>query len=184
MDGGVAPDNGDDRPASNRRAHDALAETSRALSLAFDLALPPVCPACREPIAAGGGLCARCWAKLSFIARPYCERLGTPFAHDPGPGILSARAIADPPAFGRARAAVRYDEIARVLVHGLKYGDRLELAPTLGRWMAEAGREVLAGADALVPVPLHWASPVGKALQSSGAAGQSHIRIERRPGDA
>jgi len=38
----------------------------------------------------------------------------------------------------------------------LKYGDRLDLAPTMGRWMARAGGELLADADALVPVPLHW----------------------------
>ncbi|MEZ5789229.1 MAG: double zinc ribbon domain-containing protein, partial [Xanthobacteraceae bacterium] len=68
------------------------------LSRAVDLVLPPVCAACREPVTGSGGLCARCWAKLSFIARPYCERLGTPFAHDPGPGVLSVQAIADPPA--------------------------------------------------------------------------------------
>jgi ComF family protein len=66
------------------------------------------------------------------------------------------QAIADPPAYHRARAAVRFDDVARALVHSLKYGDRLDLAPTMGRWMASAGRELLAGADALVPVPLHW----------------------------
>src|SRR5262249_44688440 len=77
-------------------------------------------------------------------------------AGDPGPGIVSMRAIADPPAYRRARAAVGYDEIARVLVHSLKYGDRLDLAPTLGTWMAQAGAGLIAEADALVPVPLHW----------------------------
>jgi len=41
-------------------------------------------------------------------------------------------------------------------VHALKYGDRIELAPLMGRWMARAGHELLAQADALVPVPLHW----------------------------
>jgi ComF family protein len=51
---------------------------------------------------------------------------------------------------------VRYDDVARALVHAFKYGDRLDLAPTLGRWMAQAGRELLEDADALVPVPLHW----------------------------
>jgi ComF family protein len=65
-------------------------------------------------------------------------------------------AIADPPAYHRARAAVRYDDISSKLVHALKYGDRLDLAPTMGRWMANAGRELLADADGLVPVPLHW----------------------------
>ncbi len=65
-------------------------------------------------------------------------------------------AIADPPAYHRARAAVRFDEVARALVHGLKYSDRLDLAPMMGRWIGQAGRELLAEADALVPVPLHW----------------------------
>jgi len=41
-------------------------------------------------------------------------------------------------------------------VHAFKYGDRLDLAPLLGGWMARAGAELLDGADALVPVPLHW----------------------------
>jgi predicted amidophosphoribosyltransferase len=71
------------------------------------------------------GLCPTCWSKLFFIRRPYCERLGIPFVYDPGPGILSMEAIADPPAYQRARAAVRFDEISRALVHALKYCDRL-----------------------------------------------------------
>lgn len=120
-----------------------------------DAALPPLCAACREPVA-GDGLCPACWSRLSFVAPPYCPRLGIPFVYDPGPGILSMQAIADPPAYNRARATVRFDEVSRALVHALKYGDRLDLAPVMGRWTATAGREILAGADALVPVPLHW----------------------------
>jgi ComF family protein len=123
--------------------------------LAVDVALPQLCASCREPVE-GTGLCAGCWSRLSFIAPPYCERLGIPFPFDGGPGLLSMEAIADPPAYNRARAAVRYDAVARTLVHALKYGDRLDLAPTMGRWMANAGRQLLAEADALVPVPLHW----------------------------
>jgi ComF family protein len=130
--------------------------TARAmLNFALDLALPRLCAACRAPVE-GQGLCPTCWSKLSFITRPYCERLGIPFVYDPGPRILSMEAIADPPAYHRARAAVRFDEISRALVHGLKYGDRLDLAPMLGRWLSHAGRELLSEADALVPVPLHW----------------------------
>jgi ComF family protein len=126
------------------------------LRLTLDIALPPLCPACREPVGESLGLCAQCWSKLSPIAPPYCARLGIPFAYDPGPGILSMQAIADPPAYTRARAAVRYDDVARTLVHALKYGDRLDLAPVMGRWMARAGRELLSDTDIIVPVPLHW----------------------------
>ena len=79
------------------------------LRAALDLALPRLCAACREPVE-GEGLCPACWSKLSFFTRPYCERLGIPFVYDPGPGILSMEAIADPPAYQRARAAVRFDD--------------------------------------------------------------------------
>jgi ComF family protein len=137
--------------------------------LTLDAALPPLCPACREVVGESAGLCAACWSKLSPIERPFCERLGIPFVYDPGPGILSMQAIADPPAYTRARAAVRYDEVARALVHAFKYGDRLDLAPTMGKWMARAGQELLADADAIVPVPLHWRRSWARRFNQSAA---------------
>jgi ComF family protein len=78
-------------------------------------------------------------------------------------------AIAAPPSFDRARAAVRYDGVARDLVHAFKYGDRLDLAPVMGRWMARAGRELFGQADALVPVPLHWRRQWARRLNQSAA---------------
>ncbi|HTQ83437.1 MAG TPA: ComF family protein [Pseudolabrys sp.] len=148
-----------------------------ALRLALDMALPPLCPSCREPLGDGIGLCASCWSKLSFIEPPYCARLGIPFLYDPGPGLLSMEAIANPPAYDRARAAVRYDDVARALVHRFKYGDRLDLAPLMGRWMARAGGELLANADALIPVPLHWrrlwARRFNQSAALAGAIGQA-----------
>jgi ComF family protein len=139
-----------------------------AAKFALDIALPTLCVACREPVD-GEGVCAECWAKLSFIEPPCCPRLGIPFVYDPGPELLSMEAIANPPAYRRARAAVRYDEVARTLVHALKYHDRTDLAPTMGRWMARAGRELLDEADVLVPVPLHWRRAWGRRYNQSGA---------------
>ena len=78
-------------------------------------------------------------------------------------------AIANPPAYQRARAAVRYDDVARTLVHSLKYQDRTDLAPTMGRWMARAGQELLGEADVLVPVPLHWRRGWSRRYNQSGA---------------
>jgi ComF family protein len=146
----------------------ARATFRHAARLALDIALPTLCVSCREPVS-GEGVCATCWAKLSFIAPPYCPRLGIPFVYDPGPDLLSMEAIANPPAYARARAAVRYDDVARTLVHALKYQDRTDLAPAMGRWMARAGRELLAEADALVPVPLHWRRSWGRRYNQSGA---------------
>ena len=139
-----------------------------AARLALDIALPTLCVACREPVD-GEGVCATCWAKLSFIAPPFCPRLGIPFVYDPGPDLLSMEAIANPPAYARARAAVRYDDVARTLVHALKYQDRTDLAPAMGRWMARAGSELLEEADALIPVPLHWRRGWSRRYNQSGA---------------
>src|SRR3954462_13150668 len=150
-----------------------FASTAR---LALDIALPTLCVACREPVA-GLGVCAECWAKLSFIAAPFCPRLGIPFVYDPGPDLLSMEAIANPPAYQRARAAGRYDDVARTLVHALKYQDRTDLAPAMGRWMARAGRQLLDGADVLVPVPLHWRRGWSRRYNQSGALARS---IERQ----
>ena len=140
----------------------------RAARLALDIALPTLCVACREPVD-GDGVCSECWSNLSFIAPPYCPRLGIPFVYDPGPELLSMEAIANPPAYARARAAVRYDDVARTLVHALKYQDRTDLAPAMGRWMARAGCELLEEADALVPVPLHWRRGWSRRYNQSGA---------------
>ena len=147
----------------------------------LDIGLPPLCPTCREPVADPGALCAQCWSKLTFISRPYCERLGIPFAYDPGPGVLSMEAIADPPSYNRARAAVRYDETARTMVQAFKYGDRLDLAPAMGRWMVTAGRELLNDTDALVPVPLHWRRLWSRRFNQAAMLAQTIARVAAVP---
>jgi predicted amidophosphoribosyltransferase len=121
----------------------------------IDVILPPTCLACRTPVGEGGGLCPQCWVGAGFIERPYCERLGTPFPSDHGGPLISPAALAEPPAYARARAVARYGDVVRDLIHLLKYGDRLDLTQALGRWMTRAGAELLADADTLVPVPLH-----------------------------
>ncbi len=128
---------------------------ARAAASVVSLVYPPVCAACSASTGQSHGLCAQCWASLTLITRPYCERLGTPFALDLGGALISPAAMADPPVFARARAVCGYDDIARALVHKLKYGDKPELAITMGNMMALAGRELAQDADLIVPVPLH-----------------------------
>jgi predicted amidophosphoribosyltransferase len=127
-----------------------------ALRVVLDFALAQLCPCCREPVSEGKGLCAPCWSKLSLIEPPYRIRLEFHLPMTRGPGLLSMEAIADPPAYKPGSCRPPYDDVASTLVHGLKYSDRLDLSPMMGRWMARAGHELLADADALVPVPLHW----------------------------
>ena len=55
----------------------------------------------------------------------------------------------------RARAALIYGDVSRDLVLSLKYQGRRDGLFVLGGWMANAGKELLADADLIVPVPLH-----------------------------
>lgn len=154
------------------------------LQIVFDPALPSLCPSCRELIGNSPGCVPP--------AGQGCLRAAVDsFVYDPGPGILSMQAIADPPAYHRATAAMRYDEISRSLVHAFKYGDRLDLAPAIGRRMARAGRELLAEADLIVPVPLHWRrlrarrfnqSPLWPGSWAISAAFRSTLRRSSGPG--
>jgi len=122
---------------------------------AVDLLLPPACPACRGASGSGAALCADCWASVRFLAPPLCPVLGTPFAHEMRPGIVSAAVLADPPPFARARSAVVYEDTARRLVHALKYRDRHEVAGFMAKAMMRAGRELLVDSELIVAVPLH-----------------------------
>src|ERR1700722_5314541 len=128
----------------------------RLAQAALDSLYPPTCLACRAATERHGALCPRCWRAMRFIERPFCERLGTPFEHDLGQGLISPQAMADPPAFSRARAVARFEDgPARTLVHRLKYSDRADLSRPIASWTARAGVDILPDADLLAPVPLH-----------------------------
>lgn len=149
-----------------------------------DTAIPPLCMLCEAIVDAPGGCCSNCWRKIRFVTRPFCEITGAPFSHDPGDGMLSAEAIADPPPYGRCRSAVLYDDEIRRLVGGLKYSDRLDLAPWLARWMVTAGRELFEENPVIIPVPLYSLRQIGRRYNQSAELAR-HIawltNLEYRP---
>jgi ComF family protein len=127
----------------------------RPWTMFADLLYPPTCAGCGVSTGMHRSLCPKCWWSVRFIERPYCEVLGSPFSHDLGRGILSAGAIADPPPFDRLRSAAVHDGVIRDLVHGLKYRDRIDLAPMMASWMLRASDGAISACDGLIPVPLH-----------------------------
>ena len=161
----------DDRPdvPQTRQRGTLVSALGRALRGIADSVIPPVCLACAQPISDHDALCATCWRGVAFIRQPLCDRLGLPMpfggggSPDDGP-LISAAAAAAPPDYDRARAVAVFNadtdrgdgegRVLRDLVHGLKYADRLEARRLLGRWLTEAGRDLFAGADLIIPVPL------------------------------
>jgi len=96
--------------------------------------LAPPCAACARPLdrPLAGAVCDACWTALA-----------------PRPSPFTLARIA------RAAAIGPYEGPLRALLHALKYDGRRSIAPRLGSLMAVHGRDVLAGADVAVPVPLH-----------------------------
>src|SRR5262245_48083832 len=125
-----------------------------ALAACADLIVPPCCLVCRARVGGHHLLCAACWRQVNFIRPPLCDVLGIPLPFDTGGRTVSAAALARPPAYHRARAVAHYRGAMRTLVHQLKYADRHDARTLLARWLAESGRDLLAGADVIVPVPL------------------------------
>lgn len=127
----------------------------RAIRMAVDAVLPPICLSCGALVSEPGALCPECWAKVGFLAAPQCQCCGTPFDVELGPDALCGRCMDEPPVWRRARAVFAYDDSSKPLVLRFKHADRIEGAPAFARWMARAGADLLAEADIIVPVPLH-----------------------------
>lgn len=117
-----------------------------------------------------------------------------PFPHPMGEDAVCAECARERYSWDRVRAVLRYDKHSRRLVLGLKHGDRTHVARAFGRWMHRAGSEILADADLLVPVPLHWtrlfqrrynqAALLARAIRSAGGppvAADWLVRRRRTP---
>lgn len=155
----------DGSPQSGRRWTGTL---QRLMHRALDTVMPPRCLACGETTWTPDSLCAACWQTLRFIDRPFCDACGLPL--DCGPAdeaLLCGGCSATHPPFTRARAALVYGDGSSRLILGFKNGDRTDAVPVFSRWMARAGRDLLADADVLVPVPLHWTRLLARRFNQS-----------------
>lgn len=137
---------------------------AQALQVGLDallsVVLAPPCAACGTLLEhpTSGPVCEACWRSIRPLTPPLCDRCGDP--------LPTWRSISVPLArcprcrrtrreVDRARAIGAYDGALRAVIHALKYEGRRSLARPLAALMRLRGEEVLAGADFLVPVPLH-----------------------------
>lgn len=122
----------------------------------LDGLMPPQCLSCGTAVDRHGGVCAACFSRIAFITRPYCNICGVPVETFDNDDIMCGACIRERPAFRCARAVFAYKDEGRDLVLQLKHADRTDLARHLAPWMTREGAEVIATADVIVPVPVHW----------------------------
>ena len=152
-----------------------LTRAGRAL---LDILLPPHCVTCDAPVQAQGQFCPDCFRQTGFVTEPCCIHCGVPFTHaDQGhEDRLCPSCRDDPPPWGRARGALRYDAQSRRVILPLKHADRPEHAAALAPLMARAGAALLRDADLLVPVPLHRARLVARSYNQAALLAQALTR--------
>jgi ComF family protein len=117
---------------------------------------PSACPACSGPLArpSAGPLCDACWDTLPRHTGRLCG-CGEPLAD--GAPLPCGRCRRGLGAFTSGASLGPFAGSLRVLVHELKYRGRRRCAGRAARLLLDAPAvcRVLAGAEVLVPVPLH-----------------------------
>jgi predicted amidophosphoribosyltransferase len=153
------------------------------------LVAAPRCAACDVLLEhpTEGPVCARCWQAIPRLTPPVCRRCGIPLAswraadHN---ALVCARCRRAPGVLDAARAWGEYDGSLRAIIHAFKFDPRPSLAIRLGAAMRDAGRELIDGADAVVPVPLHvsreWRRGFNQAEALAATLGLPVWRVLRR----
>lgn len=114
----------------------------------------PACAACATPLAepTRGLVCRLCWDALAGRGGP--PRAGGGAAAPYGISFLTGAPGRGARTAGRAAGA--YEGRLRAILHAFKYDGHRSLARPLAQLLRRAGADLLAGADLVVPVPLHW----------------------------
>ena len=145
--------------------------------------LPSHCLTCDSPVSGVGQLCADCFKRTNFLGEPCCNACGRGFNAEEAAGRdrLCTICQAEPPGWGAARAAFRYDEQSKKMLMPLKYNDKPEYARALGIFMARAGAGLVRDADWLVPVPLHRARLRSRRYNQAALLATAVGRAGRKP---
>jgi ComF family protein len=146
----------------------------------IDTIYPPRCLACTVATDQPHGLCPACWRDTHFIAGTTCRSCGVPLIGEAGAEDVCEGCLRHPPAWDRGAAAILYAGAGRRMVLALKHGDRLDMVRPLAGWMAAAGRDILAAADVIAPVPLHWRRLLGRRYNQSAELARRLGKISGR----
>src|SRR5262245_22864190 len=166
-----------------------LAAAGRELARgALHLLYPGACEVCDTPLPPGAArLCDPCRNALTADPHPTCPRC----AATVGPFVPLAAGCTHCRGssfhFERVLRLGPYDGLLRDVILRLKHSAGEGLAETLGELWAEHAEAALgaAGAQVVVPVPLHWRRRLARGYNQSAVLAEalaSRLRLPCRPG--
>jgi ComF family protein len=146
------------------------------------LVYPAQCLSCGALTEDDFGLCGPCWRDTGFIGGTVCDLCGTPLPGDSRGQVVhcdDCLTIARP--WAKGRAVFTYGGTGRELVLQFKHGDRTDLAPSLGRWLARVAQPLVTPDTILVPVPLHWTRLLSRRYNQSALLAQYTAAVLKLP---
>ncbi len=129
--------------------------------------LAPACLSCARVLdtPTRSPVCDACWRRIRVFDQPADLPVGLPH-------LSSVRAVGP------------FEDVLRDVVHGLKFQGRARLAARLGPLLRAAGAELIARAEAVVPVPLHpwrqWTRGYNQAERLAATLGLPVWHVLRR----
>lgn len=124
----------------------------RVLRKIISIFFPENCRLCGSITSEKKYLCPSCTSQICFISEPHCTVCGIPFQGETH-SHPCARCLKNAPEFSWHRSRTVYSDQVAHLVHGLKYGAKLDVLNLLGDWLMHY-QYLLEGSDFLIPVPL------------------------------
>jgi ComF family protein len=160
----------------------------RALADALtSVILAPCCACCSERLESStrGAVCAACWSSIPRASDPICRICGDALAtwrHIESD--TCTRCARTERVISLGRSIGPYEGTLRDILHALKYDGRRSVAKPLAAMMRTSGARVLDGADAVVPVPLHfrrqYSRGFNQAAELAGHLGPPVVHALRR----
>jgi len=124
---------------------------TKLLSIVF----PSKCLVCSAIISHNSKVCVGCWGKLEFISNPSCSKCDYPFEFDIGHDALCGNCLAQDVIFDKAISILRYSEVSKIMVHKLKYADKLHIAKHFASLLFKKIHKNIENYDLIIPVPMH-----------------------------
>ena len=144
-----------------------------------DALFPPECALCGTQLA-GGRICPPCHRDLPWNERA-CPSCAEPKAPGVPADLLCGRCQARSPPFRSVVAPLLYTFPIDAVLKGLKFHNKLDVAPMLAELLAPAVRDSEERLDALVPVPLHRWRHARRGYNQAGEIARALSRLTGVP---
>jgi len=136
---------------------DAGAVARQAIDSLLAALLAPTCLSCERVLESPtrASVCETCWRRLPRFTPPLCDACGMPMPSARRVLCPACEPEGDARPLHRFRAVGPYEGVLRDVIHAVKFQGRQSLAARMGPLLRDAAHDLLANADAVVPVPLH-----------------------------